>query len=322
MVPPTERPSTLSDGFLHRLPSHWVFASALRIGNSARMAVQVGRPPSDSPDPGRRRCHPRTVLAPGAADRPDRPWGRGDLWDGAWVAEATGMIDLTGWPDESRLILRKERPHPGVQLTYTDVDGMRITALLTSTPAGIVPGKAAGLDCDTHNTPRSRPDPGCQGNRAAQPALPRHQPERRLARDRAHRSRPGPTADGGYLFATSLDGPGGAMRYPDGSTRQPSIRAVVDRQEGERSPSGSSATKPRSGRDRRPDRMHSIDAIARALVADLTDTPRGQAHPGLDAPARLQQVTGAVGETGFALEHCLPVRGSRPLRGTPGRVLA
>src|SRR5262249_9735904 len=42
-----------------------------------------------------------------------------ELRDGAWVAEATGMIDLGSWPDGSRLILRKERPHPGAQLTFT-----------------------------------------------------------------------------------------------------------------------------------------------------------------------------------------------------------
>jgi hypothetical protein len=69
-----------------------------------------------------------------------------DLRDGAWVAEATGMIDLTGWPEGSRLILRKERPHPGAQLTFTDVDGMRITALLTNTRPGVVTGQAAGLE--------------------------------------------------------------------------------------------------------------------------------------------------------------------------------
>ena len=69
-----------------------------------------------------------------------------DLREGAWVAEATGMIDLATWPEGSRLILRKERPHPGAQLTFTDVDGHRITAILTSTPPGIVPGQAAGLE--------------------------------------------------------------------------------------------------------------------------------------------------------------------------------
>ncbi len=74
---------------------------------------------------------------------------RGDgneLRDGAWVAEATGMIDLSSWPAGSRLVLRKERPHPGAQLTFSDVDGMRVTAILTNTPTGVVPGQAAGLE--------------------------------------------------------------------------------------------------------------------------------------------------------------------------------
>jgi hypothetical protein len=72
-----------------------------------------------------------------------------DLRDGAWVAEATGTIDLGSWPSGSRLILRKERPHPGAQLRFTDADGMRITAILTNTSATgphVVPGQAAGLE--------------------------------------------------------------------------------------------------------------------------------------------------------------------------------
>lgn len=44
------------------------------------------------------------------------------------------------------MILRKERPHPGAQLTFTDADGHRITALLTDTALGAVPGQAAGLE--------------------------------------------------------------------------------------------------------------------------------------------------------------------------------
>jgi len=70
----------------------------------------------------------------------------GEFREGAWVAEATGTIDLSGWPEGSRLILRKERPHPGAQLTFTDVEGHRVTAILTNTPLGIVPGQAAGLE--------------------------------------------------------------------------------------------------------------------------------------------------------------------------------
>jgi hypothetical protein len=35
-----------------------------------------------------------------------------------------------------RLIVRKERPHPGAQLHITDVDGNRITAFVTNTTKG------------------------------------------------------------------------------------------------------------------------------------------------------------------------------------------
>lgn len=56
--------------------------------------------------------------------------------EGAWVAELTEMADLPGWPDGMRLIVRKERPHPGAQLRFTDVDGLRITAFVTNTKRG------------------------------------------------------------------------------------------------------------------------------------------------------------------------------------------
>ena len=56
--------------------------------------------------------------------------------DGAWVAELTGLLDLTGWPPGMRVIVRKERPHPGAQLRFEDVDGMRITAFATNTRPG------------------------------------------------------------------------------------------------------------------------------------------------------------------------------------------
>ena len=53
---------------------------------------------------------------------------------GAWVAELTGLLNLDNWPEGSRVIVRKERPHPGAQLTFTDIDGHRFTAFLTDTP--------------------------------------------------------------------------------------------------------------------------------------------------------------------------------------------
>jgi hypothetical protein len=56
----------------------------------------------------------------------------GEARDGAWVAELTGKL-LNGWPKGMRLIVRKERPHPGAQLRITDADGMRITCFATNT---------------------------------------------------------------------------------------------------------------------------------------------------------------------------------------------
>jgi Transposase DDE domain group 1 len=55
---------------------------------------------------------------------------------GAWVAELTGMLNLGAWPKGIRVIVRKERPHPGAQLRLTDIDGHRLTCFATSTRGG------------------------------------------------------------------------------------------------------------------------------------------------------------------------------------------
>jgi hypothetical protein len=47
------------------------------------------------------------------------------------VAEITDSVDLSSWPEGSRLIVRRERPHPGAQLSFTDRDGYRFQAILT-----------------------------------------------------------------------------------------------------------------------------------------------------------------------------------------------
>ena len=70
----------------------------------------------------------------------------GAIRDGAWVAEATGLVEMSGWPAGTRLILRKERPHPGAQLRFTDSDGLRVTAFITDTGHGVVPGQLGGLE--------------------------------------------------------------------------------------------------------------------------------------------------------------------------------
>jgi hypothetical protein len=55
---------------------------------------------------------------------------------GAWVAELTGLLDLSGWPAGIRVIVRKERPHPGAQLRFTDLNGHRFTAFATDAKTG------------------------------------------------------------------------------------------------------------------------------------------------------------------------------------------
>jgi DDE family transposase len=66
----------------------------------------------------------------------------GEEREGAWVAEITDRLDLTGWPAGSRVIVRRERPHPGAQLSFTDHDGHRFLATLTD-----LEGDAIELEC-------------------------------------------------------------------------------------------------------------------------------------------------------------------------------
>ena len=72
---------------------------------------------------------------------PGRVWepaydAGGQARPGAWVAELTSLLDLAGWPAGMRVIVRRERPHPGAQLRFTDLDGHRFTAFATDAKTG------------------------------------------------------------------------------------------------------------------------------------------------------------------------------------------
>jgi hypothetical protein len=72
---------------------------------------------------------------------PERVWepaydAGGQVRPGAWVAELTGLLNLSGWPAGMRVIVRKERPHPGAQLRFTDINGHRFTAFATDAQRG------------------------------------------------------------------------------------------------------------------------------------------------------------------------------------------
>jgi hypothetical protein len=54
----------------------------------------------------------------------------GELREGAWVAELP--VDLSSWPAGTRALCRRERPHPGAQLSFSDADGHRFQVMLTN----------------------------------------------------------------------------------------------------------------------------------------------------------------------------------------------
>ena len=58
----------------------------------------------------------------------------GSVRENGEVVEITDRVDLSSWPEGSRLIVRRERPHPGAQLSFTDHDGYRFQAILTDQP--------------------------------------------------------------------------------------------------------------------------------------------------------------------------------------------
>jgi hypothetical protein len=67
---------------------------------------------------------------------PEAAWERaidaeGTARDGARVAELTDRVDLSSWPEGTRLIVRRERPHPGAQFEVFDAEGYRHTAFIT-----------------------------------------------------------------------------------------------------------------------------------------------------------------------------------------------
>ena len=96
--------------------------------------------------PGRRLAYPAgfTItedLQDAILKIPARAWtpaydAEGQVRPGAWVAEITGMLNLAAWPAGMRVIVRKERPHPGAQLRFTDIDGYRFTCFATNIRGG------------------------------------------------------------------------------------------------------------------------------------------------------------------------------------------
>jgi len=73
---------------------------------------------------------------------PEKVWtpavdADGGVRAGGDVAELTGLLDLSAWPQGMRVIARRERPHPGAQLSvFEERDGWRYQAFITNTATG------------------------------------------------------------------------------------------------------------------------------------------------------------------------------------------
>jgi Transposase DDE domain group 1 len=83
-----------------------------------------------------------TALTSAITTIPEPVWTRaittdGEIRDGADVAEVTALLDLRRWPAGMRVIVRRERPHPGAQLSLLEeADGWRYQAFATNTRVG------------------------------------------------------------------------------------------------------------------------------------------------------------------------------------------
>lgn len=53
-----------------------------------------------------------------------------EIREGAEVAEITDRLDLSAWPEATRAIVRREEPHPGAQLSFSDTDGHRFQVFI------------------------------------------------------------------------------------------------------------------------------------------------------------------------------------------------
>jgi hypothetical protein len=61
----------------------------------------------------------------------------GDFRDGAEICELTGLVPHDGYPQGTRFIARRERPHPGAQLSLFDtIEGLRHQVVATDTRPG------------------------------------------------------------------------------------------------------------------------------------------------------------------------------------------
>ena len=241
--------------------------------------------------------------------------GDGQVREGAWVADITGLLDLDGWPAGMRVIVRKERPHPGAQLRFTDVDGHRFTPSPPTRAKASSPtsncGTAGGRGARTGSAARRTPGCGTCSSRASPPTRSGARSSRwPVSCSPGRRCSPcpappaagnpsgcgcgcspspagSPAAAAAYASASPSDGPGPARSPPRSPACRPSRLADQPdqtRRPGRRTP-GARGTPP-TRRDSRAagHRPHQKISPSRAPQASRSWARKIEANAASDAP--------------------------------------
>jgi hypothetical protein len=132
----------------------------------------------------------------------DRQCAHRDCWvEEAHVTELTGLMrqgpagdQLTGWPATMRIFARRERPHPGAQLTLFEAeDGWRYSLWVTNLPAALRGWRANPAYIDAAHRVHARVEdghPDREGLRHRPVPVPGDGDEQGMVRRRADRRDP------------------------------------------------------------------------------------------------------------------------------------
>ena len=85
----------------------------------------------------------RETLATIILELPETAWQQAICADGSRLRETGEVTEIThlvptdrlaSWPTGTRMLVRREQPHPGAQLRFTDEDGYRFQVIVTDLP--------------------------------------------------------------------------------------------------------------------------------------------------------------------------------------------
>ena len=225
---------------------------------------------------------PRISRAPEACEQPRCEHQR--CWvDQAHVTELTGLLregpagdQLAGWPASMRLFTRRERPHPGAQLSlFEERDGWRYSLWVTNLAASTRGWRGQNAYLDAAHRVHARVEdshPHRQGHRPGTLPVPLPGDQHRVAERRADRRYPAGLA--------APAGPG--RRAGPGRTQDPALPPAAHRRPPRpRRPPPAPENHPHLALGQRPGHRlatHQRPASSPLTIANPSPNPRKE-HP-------------------------------------------